>query len=1038
MLSVVLYGRNDSHGYNLHKRAAISLNAIAELLTDADDEILFVDYNTPDDLPTFPEAIADTLTARALERLRVLRVRPEVHRERFAARTHLAALEPIARNVAIRRSNPANKWVLSTNTDMIFCPRTADATLTSIAGALADGFYHLPRFELPEGLWESLDRKDAPALIASAREWGQRFHLNEITYSGSDNVYDGPGDFQLFLRQDLFDIGGFHEEMIRGWHLDANIARRMRILKGKVSSALDHLVGYHCDHTRQASAYHKVDRQENDPVRFVDEVKTPQIPGQMKSWGLADIEIEAFSLGEASGARYLKGLKASVDGRLTGFLETHYVAEAHGRMGYEADHVLPYLLDLVSTSPAATRVAYVGGRRDTFDKFQRGWRAMGGQTLLVPASAPWLGEHGPGVERLSDDAWVERADLFIFEVGAEAALNQRDFTVEESARLWVVDQAFKRAVDVDLARQASGAAPRRVLVVNGIHNFFEAQVLRTISITLTPFSSRIRHGYIVDRRAARAAGASEPARRLMQSLEALEPLGAAETARLETLLGRLGASGEDDPIWQQAAGFGAEIEAGVGAGVLGKTLGPQIIEIVTHLHKARPSTRLLGGAFVDPSAGRDAPNRLARLEDWETPAWARLAARLFSNRDHTDLFQREIWSWERVSLTQNLMAALPPQGAPAVLLCGGHPERLAFALAQQGYAVDIADPAALAQGQLRAVDWRGEFKEEGWVAARPVGLIDERAGAIEGGFRYDAVLIAQNGLFIAGRAGAADVLRQASALLKPGGHLGLAIHVQPLPPSSDGLPEWALPHALTVGGSLARALGDLTGLDLEGAEDSRLTPRTLDRVASSEASAGPPALMHGEVPDLEVFGVWAFKKADRPGDWDALRGVFASGLHTSAGPARQGGSAAPSASRLFEAEDVAQAAPSSEAARLGSAFDALVPAAGLTRNPMALHAPAAFGHALAATAVLGRIPAGSYELEVDVEVHALSTPGAVLAVGVVARGGLIAQGVVEAAANGMNRLVLPLEIGQEGWEGVSVLLKTQGRADLDIVNLALR
>ena len=49
MLSVVLYGRNDSHGYNLHKRAAISLNAIAELLTDPDDEILFVDYNTPDE-----------------------------------------------------------------------------------------------------------------------------------------------------------------------------------------------------------------------------------------------------------------------------------------------------------------------------------------------------------------------------------------------------------------------------------------------------------------------------------------------------------------------------------------------------------------------------------------------------------------------------------------------------------------------------------------------------------------------------------------------------------------------------------------------------------------------------------------------------------------------------------------------------------------------------------------------------------------------------------------------------------------------------
>src|SRR5579863_87501 len=98
MISVILYGRNDSYGYNLHKRAALSLNCIAELLTDADDEILFVDYNTPDDFPTFPEAIQDTLTPRARQILRILRVRPHIHK-RFRTRTHLLALEPIARNI---------------------------------------------------------------------------------------------------------------------------------------------------------------------------------------------------------------------------------------------------------------------------------------------------------------------------------------------------------------------------------------------------------------------------------------------------------------------------------------------------------------------------------------------------------------------------------------------------------------------------------------------------------------------------------------------------------------------------------------------------------------------------------------------------------------------------------------------------------------------------------------------------------------------------------------------------------------------------
>ena len=124
MISVIVYGRNDAHGYNLHRRAALSLNCIAEVLTDPDDEIVFVDYNTPDELPTFVEALADTLTDRCLGLLRVFRVPAEIHEQRFAARTHLPAIEPVARNAGVRRANPSNRWLLSTNTDMIFLPRS--------------------------------------------------------------------------------------------------------------------------------------------------------------------------------------------------------------------------------------------------------------------------------------------------------------------------------------------------------------------------------------------------------------------------------------------------------------------------------------------------------------------------------------------------------------------------------------------------------------------------------------------------------------------------------------------------------------------------------------------------------------------------------------------------------------------------------------------------------------------------------------------------------------------------------------------------
>src|SRR5215207_8932634 len=236
MISIVLYGRNDSYGYNLHKRAGLGLNCMAEVLTEFDDEILFVDYNTADSHPTFPEAIADTLTDKAKRRLRIFRVRPE-HHASFAAKTHLPVLEPIARNVAIRRSNPANRWVLSTNTEMIFVPRVGNS-LSKIVTDLPPGFYAIPRFELPETLWESFDRRNPVAVLHEVERWGWEGFLNDVARTAYDSIlYDAPGDFQLVERSDLFAIDGFDESMLLGWHLDTNLFRRLTLLHGGAATS---------------------------------------------------------------------------------------------------------------------------------------------------------------------------------------------------------------------------------------------------------------------------------------------------------------------------------------------------------------------------------------------------------------------------------------------------------------------------------------------------------------------------------------------------------------------------------------------------------------------------------------------------------------------------------------------------------------------------------------------------------------------------------------------------------------------------------
>ena len=76
-----------------------------------------------------------------------------------------------ARNVAARRSNANNRFILSTNTDMIFVPRRG-MSLTEIVRDLPYGYYGLPRFEIPETLWEGLDRKDVRGSHRDGRRLG--------------------------------------------------------------------------------------------------------------------------------------------------------------------------------------------------------------------------------------------------------------------------------------------------------------------------------------------------------------------------------------------------------------------------------------------------------------------------------------------------------------------------------------------------------------------------------------------------------------------------------------------------------------------------------------------------------------------------------------------------------------------------------------------------------------------------------------------------------------------------------------------------
>ena len=358
MISIVIYGRNDSYGYNLHKRATLSLNCFAEVLTHKDDEILFVDYNSPNDFPTFPEAVQDLLTEKCKQKLKIIRLREETHKSLYASKTHLFTLEPIARNIAIRRMNPKNKWVLSTNTDMIFLMK-GKKSLSEVCALLEDGNYSAPRFEIPETVWESFDRLNPSKIIKDLKGISKDLHLKEVVQGDVWNLFDAPGDFQMFTRDDIMKIGGFDEKMVLGWHCDSNVNRRLMMINSKTKDASSFVDAYHCDHTRQVTPMHKAGSKSNDLGNYVFDLTTP-VANAGQPWGLADYDLEISTLNSNSSNKVVGAFKKGL--KLYPYKETlsKVTDGSFEKNSFPEAHVLTFIADHLMSMNHNLRIGWIG------------------------------------------------------------------------------------------------------------------------------------------------------------------------------------------------------------------------------------------------------------------------------------------------------------------------------------------------------------------------------------------------------------------------------------------------------------------------------------------------------------------------------------------------------------------------------------------------------------------------------------------------------------------------------------------------------
>ena len=476
MISAIVYGRNDSYSYALDRRTALGLNQMARQLVVGRDEIIFVDYNSDDDLPTYPEAIGDTMTKEARDLVRVIRVRPEVHA--VAPVEGPPVREAFCRNVALRRLRPQTQWVLSTNPDCMLVSPSGE-TLGSLAGNLPLGYFGLPRFELPRIVWETLPRSDPQEAAQQALGYAKAYALNErVSHYLPAIGYDGPGDFQLARANDLLAIGGFDESMTRGWHVDSNLNARLALLHGELTDFNEASGGdlalYHTEHSRRISPKHQSGRAEDPFETYVEKV-TETIPdGQQTDWGASAEVFEEFALSHPPAKRAIHTLAQTTKPEPSASYV--YGPETFDSLPPAPDsHLAAFLADHLVFAKPGTKIGLLSDQIDTIEQFHSWVKATGLDVTLLD------------LDREPDTAAIiEQADIVCFLPPNACAFNQEDFYYRSLAQFIISEQE----------RIASGTAPRRIVGLNIPHSRFEKTFTTFIACPLTPVSSRIRFGEV--------------------------------------------------------------------------------------------------------------------------------------------------------------------------------------------------------------------------------------------------------------------------------------------------------------------------------------------------------------------------------------------------------------------------------------------------------------------------------------------------------------------------------------------------------------
>jgi hypothetical protein len=804
---------------------------------------------------------------------------------------------------------------------------------------------------------------------------------------------------------------------------------------------------------------HKRERVENDSNRFIRNVVVPEVPGQADTWGLNAVEIEEIRLGMGNGssARCLKALEATITRPATGFYEATYASETYNSLSYAAEHVLPYVVDLLSCSPEGVKVGYAGVRRDMFEYVSRALATLDSTASIEPApTADWLSDKA-APEPADIDRWATTRDIYIFEIGETPGAGE-ETAAADGLRAMTVSGLFRRLVEIEDLRQADdGLSPRRVIAINAIHTYFERRVSDALAHTMTPYSSRIRHGYVApDRLPKEKTGGASPdfariGEILSRNMGRTYPASVSEVRRLVSIAEGLPVVAETNTVeWPGALAAAEPLLAmirdirTVGAIKRNADELAMIADLIeANRASAHPDPRL--AHFRLRHGQSRAASRLFDIEDWERPAWLSWARRYGGGRKVYDYLDRSPSVWEQASFLEELdrkfdFARIVVERRPRILVMAASAEFLAGSLMDLGAEVDIVDPRYFLDAAASMLDWRHSLGVDALKLATHAGLLAEKVDK-KVASPYDAVVATQCSIQYGGHKRGGEIIAGLQPWVKPGGVLAFSGLVQIDNEDSGGFPRRLFTEDLAEEFQAATGFVPLRGYDVA------LSRRTLDRIGRPDHQPPElaPILEGSQSQWLRAIWFWHAGRTSRP-DADRLTKLFNVRIDDepeepqspNVMPLRPEPARPPAPGGSRPAASVSTHRPFST----GGQMSRVEASASGSRSPRGVRIERSAPSGVFATAALGAAGPGAYEVIVEVNASRSDSPGsAALSIEILSGDTMIHR--AEFSARDLitkNRRAIEFEIpsarGATGVRPLQIRLSHHGACDMELLNLS--